>query len=124
MVIKRLGFVGLLLMMLVGCTTSPQNYAASLSTQDPKWQSPQCEEIRAKAENYEAGETKVSDLAPGLLIGPYGLGIAAAIKENDEKRRKIFVREMHLRCSSQPLPKELENTQSEVNHSKPVGIFR
>ncbi|NKC23049.1 hypothetical protein HED50_18310 [Ochrobactrum oryzae] len=124
MVIKRLGFVGLLLMMLVGCTTSPQNYAASLSTQDPKWQSPQCEEIRAKAENYEAGETKVSDLAPGLLIGPYGLGIAAAIKENDEKRRKIFVREMHLRCSSQPLPKELENTQSDVNHSKPVGIFR
>jgi len=74
--------------------------------------------------NYEARETKASDLAPGLLIGPYGLGIAAAIKENDEKRRKLFVREMHLRCSSLPLPKELENTQSDMNQSKRADTFR
>lgn len=118
------GVICLLSMALVGCTTSPQNYAASLSTQDPKWQSPQCEEICAAAVNYEAGEKKASDLAPGLLIGPYGLGIAMAIKENDEKRRKIFVREMHLRCSSLPLPKELENTQSEASRSNPASIYR
>ncbi|WP_176037080.1 hypothetical protein [Brucella tritici] len=126
MVLERLavGCVCLLSLTLVGCTTSPQNYAASLSTQDPKWQSPQCEEIRAEATNYEARETKASDLAPGLLIGPYGLGIAAAIKENDEKRRKIFVREMHLRCSSAPLPRELEDTQNETNQSKLADTFR
>ena len=126
MVFERLGagIVGLLSMTLVGCTTSPQNYASSLSIQDPKWQSPQCEEIRAEAANYQAREKKVSDLAPGLLIGPYGLGIAAAIKENDEKRRKVFVREMHLRCSSLPLPRELENTQNETNQSKPADTFR
>lgn len=114
----------LMALVLVGCTTSPQNYANSLSTQDPKWQSPQCEEIRAAVANFEAGEKKASDLAPGLLLGPYGAGIAMAIKENDEKRRKTFVREMHLRCSSLPLPKELENTQSEANFSKRADIYR
>jgi len=126
MVIRYLGVgaVSLLSLAAVGCTTSPQNYAATLSSQDPKWQSPQCEEIRAEAVNYEAREKKVSDLAPGLLIGPYGLGIAAAIKENDEKRRKQFVREMHLRCSSSPLPRELENMQSETNQSKQADTFR
>ncbi|MBB4095554.1 hypothetical protein HGG72_14240 [Ochrobactrum pecoris] len=118
------GAIGLLSLTLAGCTTSPQNYATTLSSQDPKWQSPQCEQIRAEVVNYEAGEKKVSDLAPGLLIGPYGLGIAMAIKENDEKRRKLFVREMHMRCSSQPLPKELENTQSDTNQSKPADTFR
>ncbi len=126
MVVKYsgLGVVCLLSLATVGCTTAPQNYAAALSSQDPKWQSPQCEEIRAEAVNYEAREKKASDLAPGLLIGPYGLAIAAAIKENDEKRRKQFVREMHLRCSSLPLPRELENTQSEMNQSKRTDNFR
>ncbi|WP_025091147.1 hypothetical protein [Brucella intermedia] len=126
MVIKHsgIGVVCLLSLAAAGCTTSPQNYVATLSSQDPKWQSPQCEEIRAEAVSYEAREKKASDLAPGLLIGPYGLGIAAAIKENDEKRRKLFVREMHLRCSSLPLPKELENTHSETNQSKRADTFR
>nr|WP_176023730.1 hypothetical protein [Brucella pseudintermedia] len=126
MVVKYsgLGVVCLLSLATVGCTMSPQNYAAALSSQDPKWQSPRCEEIRAEAVNYEAREKKASDLAPGLLIGPYGLAIAAAIKENDEKRRKQFVREMHLRCSSLSLPRELENTQSEMNQSKRTDNFR
>ncbi|MBB5701185.1 hypothetical protein FHS76_001034 [Ochrobactrum daejeonense] len=118
------GVVCLLSLAMAGCTTSPQNYAATLSSQDSKWQSPQCAEIRAAAVNYEAGEKKVSDLAPGLLIGPYGLGIAMAIKENDEKRRKNFVREMHLRCSSLPVPKELEDTQGAADRPKSGGAFR
>nr|WP_139974470.1 hypothetical protein [Ochrobactrum sp. CGA5] len=126
MVVVRfgVGVVCLLSVLLLGCTTSPQNYAASLSTRDVKWQSLPCEEIRAEAVNYEARETKVSDLAPGLLIGPYGLGIAAAIKENDEKRRKAFVREMHLRCSSAPLPRELESTPSGTSQSNRADTFR
>lgn len=126
MVIERLGagIVCLVSMIVVGCTTAPQNYAATLSPHDPKWVSPQCEEIRAEAVNYQAREKKASDLAPGLLIGPYGLAIAAAIKENDEKKRKLFVREMHLRCSSAPLPKELESTPSVTNRSKQADTFR
>ena len=74
--------------------------------QDPKWRSPQCQEIRAKAANYK--EQKVS-WAAGALIGPYGLALAAAGKEHQEKQRTILAREMHLRCSSRPLPRELQN---------------
>jgi hypothetical protein len=91
--------------MVAGCTTLPADYAATLSNQDPKWRSPQCEQIRAEALNYK--ERKLS-WAAGMLIGPYGLGLVAAGKEHQEKQRKLFAREMHMKCSSLPLPKSLE----------------
>lgn len=102
------GAVGLLTAALAGCVTPPADYALALSQQDPKWHSPQCARMRAEASTYEAGEKKPLSWSTGLLLGPYGLGIAAASKEHQEKQRKQFVREMHLRCSSQPLPKELQ----------------
>lgn len=95
--------------MLAGCTSLPADYAATLSTQDPKWRSPQCEEIRAAAANYK--EKNIS-WATGLLLGPYGLGIVAASKEHQEKQRKQFAREMHMRCSSLPLPQKLQIASS------------
>jgi hypothetical protein len=96
---------GVVVPLVAGCTSLPADYAATLSHQDPKWQSPQCEEIRAAALDYK--ERNLS-WAAGMLIGPYGLGIVAAGKEHQEKQRKLFAREMHMRCSSLPLPKELE----------------
>lgn len=92
---------------LAACTTPPADYARTLSPLDPKWRSPQCEEARAAASTYAAREKKPLSWTTGMLLGPYGLGIAAASKEHQEKQRKLFVRDMHLRCSSQPLPKEL-----------------
>ncbi|ODT08954.1 MAG: hypothetical protein ABS58_00305 [Mesorhizobium sp. SCN 65-20] len=94
------------LLTVAACTTPPAEYAATFSTQDPKWQSPQCEEIRAAASNYEAGETM--SIPAGLLLGPYGLGMALAGKEHQEKKRKQFARDMHMRCSSLPLPRNLQ----------------
>lgn len=97
---------------VAGCATQPAAYAVALSNQDPKWQSPQCKEIRVAAANYAAGETKTISWAAGLVLGPYGLGLAAASKEHQEKQRKLFAREIHIRCSSLPLPKELQTMQS------------
>ncbi|MBL8576123.1 MAG: hypothetical protein JNK47_02765 [Mesorhizobium sp.] len=91
--------------MAAGCTSMPTDYAATLSKQDPKWTSPECQEIRATAANYK--EQKVN-WAAGALIGPYGLAIVAAGKEHQEKQRVKMAREMHLACSSQPLPKNLQ----------------
>lgn len=91
--------------MIAGCTSTPQEYATTLSAQDPKWASPECQQIRAQALEYK--ERNVN-WASGLLIGPYGLAIVAAGKEHQEKQRKLFARDMHLRCSSQPLPKNLQ----------------
>ena len=91
--------------LVAGCTSTPTDYAATLSSSDPKWMSPQCQEVRAAAANYR--EQKVN-WAAGALIGHYGLAIVAAGKEHQEKQRVARAREMHLACSSQPLPKKLQ----------------
>ena len=45
----------------------------------------------------------------GLFLGPFGLPLAAAgdLKQNEE--RKAWAREVHLACSSDPLPDNLQN---------------
>jgi len=83
----------------------PADYAATLSTQDPKWQSPECQQARIAASAYK--ERPVS-WAAGAVLGPYGLGLVAAAKEHQEKQRKLLAREIHVQCSSLPLPKNLE----------------
>ncbi|OBQ73290.1 hypothetical protein [Mesorhizobium erdmanii] len=96
---------------LGGCATSPVDYGASLSPQDPKWASPQCQQARTAASDYQAREK----LHPGwefAALGPYGLGIIAATKEAEQKQRKRFARDVHLQCSSLPLPEELQDDQS------------
>lgn len=101
--------LGLLAATLAGCMTSPAEYATSLSPQDPKYRSPQCAQARSAAANYEANEKQTMSFATGLLFGPYGVGIAAAGKQHRERQRKLFVRDMHERCSSQPLPANLRS---------------
>jgi hypothetical protein len=96
----------LLTAAIAGCTTSPADYATGLPSQDPKWLSPECQEARVAAAGYETGERPLYWSA-GALLGPYGLAIVAAGKDHQAKQRKLFVRDMHLKCSSQPLPKEL-----------------
>jgi hypothetical protein len=96
------------LLAVAGCTTSPTEYAFSLSQQDPKWQSPECAQMRAEAATYGAGKRQPLSWGAGALLGPYGLALAAASKDHQEKQRQKFVRDMHLTCSSRPLPKELE----------------
>ena len=105
---------GVLAAMVAGCTTVPAEYAATLSNQDPKWLSPECEQIRAEALSYKQRNLY---WGAGLLIGPYGLALVAAGKEHQEKQRVLFAREMHLRCSSQPLPKKLQVNPSATQKS-------
>jgi hypothetical protein len=88
-----------------GCTSVPADYAASLSKQDPKWSSPRCVEARSAALKYKERNLY---WASGLLIGPYGLAIVAAGKEHQEKQRVMLARDIHLQCSSQPLPNKLK----------------
>lgn len=92
---------------MAGCATSPVDYGASLSQQDQKWASPECQKALTAASDYEAREKE----HPGwgfVALGPYGLGIIAATKEHEQKQRKLFAREVHLQCSSLPLPEALQ----------------
>ncbi|MVA33667.1 hypothetical protein [Agrobacterium vitis] len=95
---------------LAGCTATPDRYAASLSNKDPKWETAECKEIRLKALEFDnkVGSRVAIGLATGLLLGPFGLPIAAASDAEREQARKMFAREIHLRCSSLPVPKNLE----------------
>lgn len=102
------GAAFLLAAAVAACTTPPAEFAATLSTEDPKWRSPECEQIRAAALTYEDGKTKPLNMGAALLLGPYGLGIALAGREHREKQRKLFARDMHMRCSSLPPPKNLQ----------------
>lgn len=97
--------IGLVMSMIAGCTSLPADYAGTLSQQDPKWRSPACRKIRAEAANYK--EQNVN-WAAGALIGPYGLALVAAGKEHQEKQRVEFARNLHLKCSSEPLPRNLQ----------------
>lgn len=100
--------LGVVALAVSGCnTTMPADYTATLSDQDPKWLTPECIESREAALNYKAPDM---NWAAGALIGPYGLAIVAAGKEHQAKQRIALARDMHLRCSSLPLPKELEIT--------------
>jgi hypothetical protein len=102
------GAAFLLAAAVAGCTTPPAEYAATLSAEDPKWRSPECEQIREAALTYEDGKTKPLNMGVALLLGPYGLGIAAAGRQHQEKQRRLFARDLHMRCSSLPLPENLQ----------------
>lgn len=108
------------LALLSGCTSTPDKYAASLSTKDPKWDTPDCREIRLKALEFDnkVGSRVAIGLATGLLLGPFGIPIAAASDAEREEARRMFAREIHLRCSSLPLPKNLQEVEKKPAANK------
>lgn len=96
--------------LISGCTATPDKYAASLPQNDPKFNTQECKDIRLQALSFDnkTGSRMAIGLASGLLLGPFGLPIAAASDAEREEARKLFAREIHMRCSSKPLPKNLE----------------
>lgn len=103
---------------LAGCVTSPVDYEARLSQQDPKWASPECQQARNAASDYDAREKEHPGWGFGVLLGPYSMGLVASIKEHEQQQRKLFARQVHLQCSSLPLPKELEGAPEPVKQTK------
>ena len=76
----RIAVVVALTATVAGCVSSPVQYGASLS---PGW-------------------------GFGVLLGPYSMGLVAAAKEHQQQQRRLLARQVHLQCSSLPLPKDLD----------------
>ncbi|TGS36380.1 hypothetical protein EN827_32255 [Mesorhizobium sp. M1D.F.Ca.ET.184.01.1.1] len=93
---------------VAGCVSSPVEYGASLSQQDPKWASPACQQARAAAADYAQREKDHPGWGFGVLLGPYSMGMVAAVKEHERQQRRLLARQMHLQCSSQKLPRDLD----------------
>ena len=95
------------LLFLAACTTVPADYAASLRQDDPRWRSPECTRMRAQAATYESGRKPPMGWGTGVLLGPYGLGLAVASRDHQEKQRRRFAADLHRACSGQPVPRAL-----------------
>ncbi|AZO31021.1 MULTISPECIES: hypothetical protein [Mesorhizobium] len=104
----RFAMVVALSAALAGCVSSPVDYEAKLSQQDPKWASPACQQARSAVTDYAQREKDHPGWGFGVLLGPYSMGMVAAVKEHEQQQRRLLARQMHLQCSSQPLPKELD----------------
>lgn len=101
----------LLLATLGACSkTVPTEYASTLSPHDPKWQTSSCQQMRAEAAHHDVDPDDTFTLGKGVLLGPYGIGIAVAGMEHRENKRREFARALHMECSSQPVPQALKVT--------------
>jgi len=103
-----LGFVSVGL--LAGCAPDPKTMSGNY-LDDPKYNTEECKDMRQKALDYN--DRTLSRIgtgaALGLFLGPFGIPLAAGadVKQNEE--RKAWAREVHLACSSDPLPENLKN---------------
>jgi hypothetical protein len=91
-----------LCIVVSACSSRPQQTLTKLNTSDPKFNSPECLDIRARALTYDdkVGERMAVGFVSGLLLGPFGLPIAAAADARQEEERKVFNREITLRCNT------------------------
>ena len=94
---------------LVGCAQNPKEVSKNY-TSDVKYNTANCQAMRRKALDYNdrvLGRMGTG-LALGVFLGPFGIPLVAAgdIAQNNE--RKAWSREVHLACSSEPLPEALK----------------
>lgn len=84
-----------------GCAAAtPQKTVSTLTMSDPKFNSPECSDIRARAVGYDdkVAERAMTGMALGLFLGPFGLPMAAAADKAQDDQRAGFNREITLRC--------------------------
>jgi hypothetical protein len=108
--IMKKGVIFACCLVLSGCMSTPVKYAASLPQDDPKWNSKECKDIRLKALTYDdkLGGRVAIGIGAGILLGPFGIPIAAMADANQNEVRKAWDREVHMACSSRPLPEKLK----------------
>lgn len=106
----RVGVVLGVALVCAGCSVAakPQTTIHTISPADPKFSSPECLDIRNRALVYDdkVGERAVIGIASGLLLGVFGLPIAAAADAAQNQEREAFNREIELRCMTNPPKRE------------------
>lgn len=89
-------------LILAGCATNPQETLGTLNQADPKYESQSCLDARnaALAYNDKVMSRVGTGLVLGLLLGPFGIPIAAAVDMNQNDQRKWMNAEMERRCQT------------------------
>lgn len=102
--------IAVLGLLCAGCATQPEAYVSSLSHSDRKWQSSACREARQGAANYAAVESeRLKSSAMIGLLSPSGTLATVNVTNQQNVRRRQFNRDLHLACSTAPLPDDLKN---------------
>lgn len=97
-------------LICAGCATQPQTYAEGLGTTDPKWQSAACKAMRQRAGGYEQAESdRFKSEFLMHAISPSGTLATINVTNQRNVWRRQASRDVHLACSSRPLPEELTN---------------
>ena len=97
-------------LVCAGCATQPEAYVEGLGTTDAKWQTPACKAMRQRAGAYEQEESdRFKSEFLMHAISPSGTLATINVTNQRNIRRRQFSRDVHLACSSQPLPAELTN---------------
>ena len=107
-VILKYFLITFAMLWMTGCAESPNNISKNY-IDDPKYSSEECKEMRIKALEYvdQILGRMGTGLAFGVFLGPMGVPIAAASELPLNEERKSWSREVHLACSSDPLPNRL-----------------
>ena len=95
--------------LLTACAPGPKAMSADY-VEDPKYNTQECKDMRQKALEYNDRvlSRMGAGVGLGLLLGPFGLPLAAAGDVAQNEERKAWSREVHLACSSDPLPDNLK----------------
>ena len=95
--------------LLTACAPDPKAMSADY-VEDPKYSTQECKDMRQKALEYNDRvlSRMGAGVGLGLLLGPFGLPLAAAGDVAQNEERKAWSREVHLACSSDPLPDNLK----------------
>ena len=92
----------ILLLLFAGCASVPQQTISELDTTDPKYKTQACLDARNIALTYDdkVASRAGTGLALGLLLGPFGLPLAAALDSSQNGKRALINEEITRRCAS------------------------
>ena len=101
--LMKLFLVIFLIIFVSGCATTPQQEVNELDTDHPNYSSVECREARSIALQYDprVAERVGSGMLLGLL-GPIGIGLAAAGDVTEFQRVEAITNELKLQCEGEP----------------------
>ena len=93
----------LLVIIVTGCASTPQQEVEQLDTAHPNYSTVECREARSIALQYDP---KIAGrMGTGLLLGtlgPVGIGLAVATDVKQNQKGQAVINELKLQCEGDP----------------------
>ena len=93
----------LLVIIVTGCASTPQQEVEQLDTAHPNYSTVECREARSIALQYDPKIAR--RMGTGLLLGtlgPVGIGLAVATDVKQNQKGQAVINELKLQCEGDP----------------------